>query len=145
MHTVGIFMANVDSYHNACTRYAQPGRDRDPACFFLACCPRGLCRLCSPRAPAAPPLLLTLLVCCVRSEDAEANDSIGGDETLHESAPVVSFAIAVTAFAATDLAFSPCDDASRSPRMLGLCSDCDCALATSFAHVSRCYLYLCRS
>ena len=81
----------------------------------------------------------------MRSEDAEANDSIGGDETLHESAPVVSFAIAVTAFAATDLAFSPRDDASRSPRMLGLCSDCDCALATSFAHVSRCYLYLCRS
>ena len=47
----------------------------------------------------------------MRSEDAEANELIGGDTKLHEFTLVAGFATAVTVLAATDLAFSGCDDA----------------------------------
>ena len=108
--------------------------------FFRPACLRRLCRLCSPRAPAEPLSLLTILVCCVRSEDAEANESIGEDTILLESMPVASFAIAVTVLASSDLACSW--RRRRVSRLRLVFSVCVSAHASSFAHVSRCFLYL---
>ena len=62
----------------ALTQYARSALQPGPGIFLCAYCPRRICRLHCACASAAPLSLLTLLVCCcVRSDDAETNESIG--------------------------------------------------------------------
>jgi hypothetical protein len=95
-----------------------------PACVAFAPALLSMCSRCAS-------MLLTILVCCVRSKVAEANESIGGETALHETAPVAtpSIAIAITVLASTGLglAFSRRDNARLACLV---CSDCDCAHAT---------------
>ena len=107
-HTVGIFMANIDSDGNAYEVCAARPRS-GPGLFLPGLRARVAFAGSALRVLAAPLSLLTILVCCVRSEDAEANELIGGDTKLYESTPVAGFVTAVTVLAATDLAFSGCD------------------------------------
>ena len=65
----------------------------------------------------------------MRSEDTEADESIGRDTRLLESMPVASFTTAVTVLASTDLACSRGDD-DRITRLRLVYSDCDSAHAT---------------
>ena len=113
LHTVSILVANIDSdgsTYKVCAARPRSG----PGLFLPGLRARVAFAGSALRVLAAPLSLLTLLVCCVRSEDAEANELIGGDTKLYESTPVAGFVTAVTVLAATDLAFSGCDDARDS-------------------------------
>ena len=78
----------------------------------------------------------------MRSEDAEADELIGGDTKLLESMPVASFKTAVTDLASTDLACSRGDDDRMTRLRLVYTLTVTARARPSFAHVSRCSLYL---
>ena len=113
----------------------QPG----PGICLCAYCPRRICRLHCACASAAPLSLLTLLVCCcVRSDDAETNESIGRDTRVRDLRQH------------RDRGLSPSSPRPTSPSLLRrhvVYSDCDCALATfvrtCLAVASMCAVIFC--
>ena len=121
----------------ALTKYARSALQPGPGTFLWAHCPRRICRLHCACASAAPLSLLTLLlVCCVRSDDAETNESIGLDTRFCDLRQH------------RDRGHRPRRDQPRLlattrhlPRVL---SDCDSALATFVRTcLSRCCLHVC--
>ena len=121
----------------ALTQYARSALQPGPGIFLCAYCPRRICRLHCACASAAPLSLLTLLVCCcVRSDDAETNESIGRDTRVRDLRQH------------RDRGHRPRRDQPRVllrrhvtclPRVLGLrLRACDFR-----AHVSRCCFYVC--
>ena len=96
-------MANIDSDGNAYRVCAARPRS-GPGLFLLGLRARVAFAGSALRVLAAPLSLLTLLVCCVRSEDTEANESIGRDRSLLREP--ARFDIVVTVLVAADLAFS---------------------------------------
>ena len=121
-------MANIDSdgsTYKVCAARPRSG----PGLFLSGLRARVAFAGSALRVLAAPLSLLTLLVCCVRSEDTEANELIGGDTKLHDSTLVASFTTAVTVLASTDLACSRGDDDHITCLHL-VYSDCDSAHAT---------------
>ena len=127
-HTAGIFAA-IDvsdrSFHKV--RAARAATGTHPI-FMGPDSHAASAGCCSARAPAVLSLL-TSLSACLRSEDAEADESIGRDTRLLESMPVASFTTAVTVLASTDLAYS-CGDDDRITSLRLVYSDCDSAHAT---------------